>query len=185
MSSLLESSIATPTICRPWAPYCFCNSMNHGISILQGLHHVAQKFSRTALPRRSDRRMLLPSSDCSVKSGAGPDLVIGGGAGPERRAMWKPKYNIAAATTATTTKASGLRFPVLTGEGAEAPVSPRLPPSMADSERLAPQTSQVAAPKAPSRALPTGAPHFGHRSEIVDINQILQLQSKTVQERQP
>src|ERR1700674_5461868 len=95
MSSLLESSIATPTICSPWAPYCFCNSMNQGISILHGLHHVAQKFSRTALPRKSDRRMLLPSSACRVKSGAGPDLVIGGG--EERRGMWKTKDSMAGA----------------------------------------------------------------------------------------
>src|SRR5437879_4576289 len=94
--------------------------MNHGISILQGLHHVAQKFSRTALPRRSDRRTLFPSSDSSVKSGAGAALVMIG-VGPERRAIWKPKYSIAAATTATTTSATGLRVPCLLGAVGIAP----------------------------------------------------------------
>src|ERR1700680_1938331 len=83
---------------------------------------------------------------------------------------------MAAATTATTTKARGFRFALL-------PEVAETPPSTTDCERFAPQTSQVATPKAPSRPLSTGAPHFGHRSEFstwlpsefstVDINQIL------------
>src|ERR1700687_1798598 len=99
MSSLLESSIATPTICNPCAPYCFCNSMNHGISILHGPHQVAQKFSRTALPRRSDRRRFVPSRDCSVKSGAGPDLVMAGG-GAAGGGLGEPEDSKGAATAA-------------------------------------------------------------------------------------
>ena len=46
----VASSMATPTNCNPSAPYFFCSSTNHGISILQGAHQVAQKFSTTAFP---------------------------------------------------------------------------------------------------------------------------------------
>src|SRR5579863_8491335 len=106
ISSLLASSMATPTICRPCAPYCLCNSTNHGISILHGVHHVAQKLSSTALPRKSDRLTLLPSRDSSVKSGASVAWVR---RGCSRFAMCMPKYSIPAATTATTTRASGFR----------------------------------------------------------------------------
>src|SRR3984885_3253751 len=147
--------------------YVLRNSRSHGVSILQGPHQVAQKFSRTALPRRSDSRMLLPSSDCKVKSGAGPDLVMGGGAGPERRAIWKPKYSMAAATTATTAKASGLRFPPLAGPPAEAATS-YLPPSTSDSGNAPPHALQVTVPTAAASGLgriPFSwvAQHFGQR----------------------
>jgi len=36
---------------KPLPLYCFSTSMNHRSSILQGPHHVAQKFNRTAFPR--------------------------------------------------------------------------------------------------------------------------------------
>src|SRR5438270_3223283 len=63
--------MATPTICNPCGPYFFCRSTNDGISILQGSHHVAQKFTRTALPRREDSWTSLPSERFfSEKSGA-------------------------------------------------------------------------------------------------------------------
>src|ERR1041385_9307662 len=63
--------MATPTICKPCGPYFFCRSTNDGISILQGPHHVAQKFSSTALPRSEERRTSLPSGTLfSVKSGS-------------------------------------------------------------------------------------------------------------------
>src|SRR4029077_9539959 len=39
----------------------FCRSTSQGISILQGPHHVAQKFSSTALPRRDAIGIDLPS----------------------------------------------------------------------------------------------------------------------------
>src|SRR5689334_8676371 len=44
------SSMEMPITCRPSLPYLFWNSMNHGISILHGPHHVAQKSSRITLP---------------------------------------------------------------------------------------------------------------------------------------
>src|SRR5262249_49904586 len=44
--------------------------MNHGISILQGPHHVAQKFSRTTLPLKSESFTFLPVTSFSSKSGA-------------------------------------------------------------------------------------------------------------------
>src|SRR5271157_3846724 len=59
-----------PTIWSPSGPYLFCKSMNHGISTLQGGHHVAQKLRTTALPRKSAKRMVLPVKSFSAKSGA-------------------------------------------------------------------------------------------------------------------
>src|ERR1700731_1409739 len=53
--------MATPTICRPWGAYFFGRPTSHGISILQGPHHVAQKFSSTALPRNEASGVALPS----------------------------------------------------------------------------------------------------------------------------
>src|SRR5260370_18965930 len=103
--------MATPTTCKPCEPYFCCSSTNQGISILQGTHQVAQKFNRTALPWKSDRRVVLPSSDSREKSGATVDRVMRGVDNlPERRAMWRPTYSINATTKATMTSASGLRF---------------------------------------------------------------------------
>src|SRR6185437_11861002 len=77
--------MATPTICSPCGPYFFCRSTNDGISILQGSHHVAQKFTNTALPRSDDSFTSLPSGRLfSAKSGATEPLCgsrnSGGGA---------------------------------------------------------------------------------------------------------
>jgi hypothetical protein len=69
-----SSSSETPTITNPCGPYCFCNSTNQGISALHGGHHVAQKFSTTALPRKSERRTVFPDRSFSAKSGAGLPL---------------------------------------------------------------------------------------------------------------
>jgi hypothetical protein len=44
--------------------------MNHGISILQGGHHVAQKFSNTGFPCKADNRTGWPEESFNVKSGA-------------------------------------------------------------------------------------------------------------------
>src|SRR5579872_1187290 len=44
--------------------------MNQGISILHGAHHVAQKFSRTTLPRNSESLTGLPEASFRTKSGA-------------------------------------------------------------------------------------------------------------------
>src|SRR5271155_151232 len=44
--------------------------MNQGISILQGPHHVAQKFSNTTLPLKSESRKGAPFASPRLKSGA-------------------------------------------------------------------------------------------------------------------
>src|SRR4051812_29714258 len=44
--------------------------MNQGISTRQGAHHVAQKLSRTTLPRKSESLTGLPEASLSTKSGA-------------------------------------------------------------------------------------------------------------------
>src|SRR5260370_11595482 len=67
-----DSSSATQIICSPSGPYFFCNSTSHGSSILQGSHHVAQKFTITPLPFKEESCMVLPFSPRTfkVKSGA-------------------------------------------------------------------------------------------------------------------
>jgi len=66
-----SSSIDTPTTAKP-CPLCWrSNSTNQGISIRQGSHHVAQKFSNTTLPRKSESCTSLPSASLSEKLGAG------------------------------------------------------------------------------------------------------------------
>src|SRR3954464_9508011 len=61
------SSTDTPVTCSPSLPYLFWNSMNHGISILQGPHQVAQKSSRITLPLSDASFTSLPSTSLSVK----------------------------------------------------------------------------------------------------------------------
>src|SRR5271156_7138743 len=104
--------MATPTTCKPSGPYCFCSSTNQGISILQGAHQVAQKLSNTAWPRKSDSRMVLPSSVCRVKSGATSPLACGPGTEVpfDLRAMLDPNTSIRATTMATTMMTTGSRF---------------------------------------------------------------------------
>src|SRR3954463_12088139 len=81
MVSSLESSLVMPTICKPRSPYFFCRSTSHGISILQGPHHVAQKFTTTALPRREESDTVLPSGTLfKEKSGATEPIA---GSAPE------------------------------------------------------------------------------------------------------
>src|SRR5262249_4536923 len=45
-----SSSMATPSTVNPFEPYLFCISISQGISILQGSHQVAQKFTSTTFP---------------------------------------------------------------------------------------------------------------------------------------
>src|SRR5229473_2113573 len=105
--------MAIPTTCNPCGPYFFCKSTNHGISILQGSHHVAQKLSRTALPRKSESFTVLPSSEAREKSGASwpCNLLV-----PPReaevlwRAFWMPNTSMSEITTATTIRMTGSRF---------------------------------------------------------------------------
>src|SRR5690349_15046492 len=78
--------MATPTICRPCGPYFFCRSTSHGISILHGPHQVAQKFSRTALPRNLASVVALPSGMLFSSKAGATDPLAGspalGGGGP-------------------------------------------------------------------------------------------------------
>jgi hypothetical protein len=61
----------TPITARPLAPYCFCNSTKCGISMRQGMHHVAQKSRTTTLPRKSEKLTFLPFKSVSFQPGAG------------------------------------------------------------------------------------------------------------------
>src|SRR3954454_12161147 len=67
LSLACVSSTDTPTTCSPCLPYLFWNSMNQGISILQGPHHVAQKSSSTTLPFRAASLTSLPSTSLRAK----------------------------------------------------------------------------------------------------------------------
>lgn len=57
-------------ICRPRGPYAVCQSINLGISTRQGPHQVAQKLSRTTLPRYAWRSNLLWLISVRTNSGA-------------------------------------------------------------------------------------------------------------------
>src|SRR6478736_5975232 len=70
MASQPSSSSETPSVAKPRLCSAFSNSMNQGISILQGAHQVAQKFSRTTLPRKSESLTGLPEASSRTKSGA-------------------------------------------------------------------------------------------------------------------
>ena len=71
-----SSSTAIPINCRPWLPYCFCNSINSGISFRQGAHQVAQKFRTITLPCHSERRRRFPSRSGKVISGSPAVCVL-------------------------------------------------------------------------------------------------------------
>src|SRR6202012_1981561 len=60
-----------PNTVKLFGPYSCVNSINSGISILQGSHHVAQKFTSTTLPFSEARLTSLPSRSFSVSSGSG------------------------------------------------------------------------------------------------------------------
>jgi|SRR5579875_2184526 len=66
-----SSSKETPIISNPLERNCCSNCTNHGISIAQGPHQVAQKFNSTTLPRKSESETRLPLASVKVKSGAG------------------------------------------------------------------------------------------------------------------
>src|SRR5882757_8588202 len=99
--------MATPTIWNPCGPYSFCNSTNHGISILQGPHQVAQKLRSTALPRKSESLTVFPPSDCSSKSGATCPCNFPETDPPAARI---PANNMTAMIAATTTGTKGFLF---------------------------------------------------------------------------
>src|SRR5579864_8661630 len=77
MVSSLESSLVMPTICRPWSPYFFCKSTSQGISILQGPHQVAQKFTTTALPRSEESVTVLPSGTLFKENSGAREPIAG------------------------------------------------------------------------------------------------------------
>src|ERR1019366_3285065 len=112
MSSVLASSMATPTIWKPCGPYSFCSSTNHGISVLQGPQYVAQKLSRTALPRRSESLRFLPSSAGSSKSGAKLPMScpLAGPLARLSRAIRMPANNMAATMAAMKNRIRGFLF---------------------------------------------------------------------------
>src|SRR5689334_18945215 len=64
--SMLTARITSPSFSK----FLFRISID-GISSRQGLHQVAQKFKKTTLPRKSDRRYGLSLRSASEKSGAG------------------------------------------------------------------------------------------------------------------
>src|SRR4051794_36147989 len=55
-----RSSKETAVKTTPRGAYSLAASTSIGISVLQGTHQVAQKFSTTILPRRSDTRTFFP-----------------------------------------------------------------------------------------------------------------------------
>src|SRR6266851_4900065 len=64
-----SSSIATPRTVNPCGSYFSCKSISHGISILHGPHHVAQKFTRTTLRLNWPSDLSRPSRSLNAKSG--------------------------------------------------------------------------------------------------------------------
>src|SRR3954469_22625171 len=91
------SSVEMPTTCSPSLPYLFWNSMNHGISILQGPHHVAQKSSSTTLPFSEASFTSRPSTSLSAKfrlaglAFAAQALVTGAAGGASAAAATRSK----------------------------------------------------------------------------------------------
>src|ERR1700676_809366 len=73
--------MATPRITKPFDPYFSLNSISQGISIWQGWHHVAQKFTRTTLP-------LYCASVESVPSSPGSVILVSGGAVAAAPVCW-------------------------------------------------------------------------------------------------
>src|ERR1700677_5093974 len=63
-------SVETPRISNPCAAYWSRNSTSQGVSILHGAHHVAQKFTSTALPLKLSRDTFLPLKSSSAQGGA-------------------------------------------------------------------------------------------------------------------
>src|ERR1035438_856485 len=67
----------TPSTLNPLSLLARSISMNQGISILHGPHHVAKKSNSTTFPLYSSRCTVLPSASFSANSGAGLRSVTG------------------------------------------------------------------------------------------------------------
>src|SRR4051812_27738726 len=61
------SSTETPSAWKPRDAYLVWNSANHGISILHGSHHVAQKSSRITRPLKLESFTSFPFTSFNVK----------------------------------------------------------------------------------------------------------------------
>src|SRR5476651_1784690 len=119
--------MATPRISKPSLRYFSCKSTSHGISILQGSHHVAQKLTITALPLMEESETSLPSSVLSVKSGATVPLAGPSSCGLSTDAITDdpplpplvydlPTNNATVMTTMMTRIKSKLRFMIVASE---------------------------------------------------------------------
>src|SRR6478736_6537965 len=112
------SSIDTPITCRPFLAYLFWNSINQGISILQGPHHVAQKSSRITLPLNAERLTSWFERSLSVKfrlaafAFAGQDTVSGAAADARNGGHGRstPSVNSASARALTAATAHLIAF---------------------------------------------------------------------------
>ena len=78
MPALSKNRLTAPGGLRPVAMVktsksapasCACNSDSIGISVRQGAHHVAQKFSKITLPFNSETVLTLPSAVVNSASG--------------------------------------------------------------------------------------------------------------------
>src|SRR5215471_11110399 len=113
-----------PTICSPCAPYFFWKSTSHGISILHGSHHVAQKFTTTAFPFRSESFRVLPFPSSTFRSKSGAGLPLNRSSSPLALATWfgcdvndLPKNKSPVTTTITTPTKITLFFTFNTSHG--------------------------------------------------------------------
>src|SRR5262249_12866958 len=113
-----------PTTCRPSLPYLFWNSMNQGISILQGPHHVAQKSSRITLPLNADSFTSLLERSFSVKfrfagfalAGQALAATPAGVSDTPMASRWGPgksAFNVNRASASALTAAMAQRIPVV------------------------------------------------------------------------
>src|SRR5580693_8622497 len=97
------------------AVFRYCNRPSEGISRRHGSHQVAQRLTRTSLPRRSAKSKLCPALSVSETAGAGngceegtnsPSLVRSGASGSSSAAAAVParrsKLTKAAASTCFT-----------------------------------------------------------------------------------
>src|ERR1700730_9252309 len=67
---LPSSSIATPSIVKPLSAYFCWNSIIQGISVRQGSHQVAQKFTSTTFPFRLASGISFPARSLNLTSGS-------------------------------------------------------------------------------------------------------------------
>src|ERR1019366_6003291 len=80
-----SSSIEMPSTATPCPAKSLCSLLKLGISLMQGTHHVAQKFTTTTLPDSAAVSMLPPSSfDACGSPADGAGAAAGAVAGRAR-----------------------------------------------------------------------------------------------------